>query len=186
VWQPFKADKCTTLAGKPKLFICQACKGEKKNPGSELEKLRADGSIERIATQSDFIWGFSTFPGEVSYRNSKKGSIYIQALCKVILRDSKRTMDFASILTEANCETNRVFNKKGYDEFMQCSYFSTTLRGTVNFPKKNRILTNARAIASSVPLPPDESDEEMCDAFDKINLASSQAPSTIGIGHTEL
>jgi hypothetical protein len=184
IWQPFQANNCTSLAGKPKLFICQACKGTKKNPGAESIPLKSDGSNVRIATQSDFIWGFSTCRGDVSYRHCKEGSIYIQALCKVILSDSRRTMDIVSILTMANRETNRKFNVEGYEEYMQCSNFTTSLRGKVKFPKKNKFATISKALAT--PLPQDESDEEISQKLASTSLSASQVPSSTTGGQSVL
>jgi hypothetical protein len=178
VWQPFQADKCTTLHCKPKIFICQACKGTDKNPGAEAKELNLDGL--RVATMSDFIWGYSTFRGDVSYRHTKTGSIYIQALCNVILRDSNRSMHFASILTEANNETNEYFNQPGFEKYMQCSNFTTTLRGKVKFPIKYESTLNEEALATS--LPEDESDEEISQKLANTSLASSQVPSTAAKG----
>merc|ERR1712198_246480 len=36
VWQPFTADRCPTLAGKPKLFFIQACQGNRMDKGVEV------------------------------------------------------------------------------------------------------------------------------------------------------
>ena len=37
LWEPFLADKCKGLAQKPKIFIIQACRGSKKDHGTEVE-----------------------------------------------------------------------------------------------------------------------------------------------------
>ena len=36
VWQPFTADRCPSLAGKPKLFFIQACQGNRMDKGVEV------------------------------------------------------------------------------------------------------------------------------------------------------
>ena len=133
IWQPFEADKCTSLTGRPKLFISQACKGNRKNPGVELD---FDGP-NVIPTQNDFIWGFSTMPGDVSWRDPQTGSIYIQTLCKVILEDKKRERDFDDILLTVNWETKLILNKK-WPGYMQCPNFASTLTGKVWFPMHKR------------------------------------------------
>lgn len=135
MWQPFEADKCPSLAGRPKIFVTQACKGHRRNPGVELQ---SDGCNVRIATQDDFIWGFSTCRGDISYRHCETGSIYIQALCQVILEDRRLRLDFASILSLVHQETNRKLNEIGQGA-MQCPNFTTTLMGKVHFPKKRTV-----------------------------------------------
>ena len=36
MWQPFTADRCPSLAGKPKLFFIQACQGNRMDKGVEV------------------------------------------------------------------------------------------------------------------------------------------------------
>ena len=178
LWQPFQANSCPSLAGRPKLFICQACQGTKKNPGAETRGLQSDGSNVRIATQSDFIWGFSTCRGEVSYRHCQKGSIYIQALCKVILEDKNRSMDFASLLEKANYETASEFNKPGYEPYMQCPNFTNTLRGKVKFPKKKDLVPVPSALHG------DTTDADLAQELSGMNLTSSTDPQEQGQQNT--
>ncbi|ROT64918.1 caspase 2 [Penaeus vannamei] len=58
LFENFKADQCSTLAGKPKLFFIQACRGEGLDAG------------------------------HFSWRNTTNGSWFIQSLVKVLTRDS--------------------------------------------------------------------------------------------------
>jgi Caspase domain len=39
--------------------------------------------MAKIPIKKDFLWAFSTCPGDVSFRHSTLGSFFIQALCKV-------------------------------------------------------------------------------------------------------
>lgn len=38
VWQEFEANKCPTLAGKPKIFLIQACRGEDYDHGTRMRR----------------------------------------------------------------------------------------------------------------------------------------------------
>ena len=68
IWTHFTADKCPTLAGKPKLFFIQACQGDKLDSGVTLkDRTETDGqpaSTFRIPSQADFLIAYSTIPGK--------------------------------------------------------------------------------------------------------------------------
>jgi caspase 7 len=64
------ADKCTSLAGKPKLFFIQACKGSEQDLGTSL--LSTDSPmafvfnrsrVVMIPNEADFFIAFSSAPG---------------------------------------------------------------------------------------------------------------------------
>uniref|UniRef100_A0A8D8PZ91 Caspase-1 n=2 Tax=Cacopsylla melanoneura TaxID=428564 RepID=A0A8D8PZ91_9HEMI len=82
LWAKFTADKCITLAGKPKLFFIQACQGDGLDSGVTL-RTQVDGPSDtfRIPSHADFLIAYSTIPGFYSWRNTQKGSWFIQALC---------------------------------------------------------------------------------------------------------
>ncbi|XP_020287962.1 caspase-1-like [Pseudomyrmex gracilis] len=102
LWNHFTGDKCPTLAGKPKLFFIQACQGDKLDPGITLkERTETDGlpvNTFRIPTQADFMIAYSTVPGYYSWRNTSRGSWFIQALC-IELRENGTKEDLLTLLT---------------------------------------------------------------------------------------
>jgi caspase-like apoptosis-related cysteine protease len=70
LWSPFTADKCLSLAGKPKIFIIQACRGERLDPGVTVkqgtERRTETDSIHaayKIPTQADFLIAYSSVEG---------------------------------------------------------------------------------------------------------------------------
>ncbi|KAL0113110.1 hypothetical protein PUN28_012371 [Cardiocondyla obscurior] len=102
LWNHFTADKCQSLAGKPKLFFIQACQGDKLDPGISLkERTETDGHnvpTFRIPAQADFLIAYSTVPGYYSWRNTSRGSWFMQALCTE-LRDNGTRYDILTLLT---------------------------------------------------------------------------------------
>lgn len=102
LWCYFTADKCPTLAGKPKLFFIQACQGDQLDGGITLiNRTETDGSSSssyRIPIHADFLIVFSTVPGYYSWRNTTRGSWFIQALCEELRRNGTKR-DILTLLT---------------------------------------------------------------------------------------
>lgn len=102
LWYNFTADKCPSLAGKPKLFFIQACQGDKLDGGITLaSRTETDGSSSssyRIPIHADFLIVFSTVPGYYSWRNTTRGSWFMQALCEE-LRHHGSERDILTLLT---------------------------------------------------------------------------------------
>ncbi|KAF7407289.1 caspase-1-like [Vespula maculifrons] len=103
IWSYFTSDKCPTLAGKPKLFFIQACQGDKLDSGFSLkERTETDSSSHtntfRIPSHADFLIAYSTIPGYYSWRNTTRGSWFIQALC-MELREFGMRYDLLTLLT---------------------------------------------------------------------------------------
>lgn len=97
----FTAQNCKTLAGKPKLFFIQACQGDRLDSGITLEKTETDGESSmsyRIPVHADFLIAYSTIPGFYSWRNTTKGSWFMQSLCKE-LDDNGKIYDILTLLT---------------------------------------------------------------------------------------
>eukprot|EP00095_Tigriopus_kingsejongensis_P001510 snap_masked-scaffold220_size252247-processed-gene-0.1 protein:Tk01510 transcript:snap_masked-scaffold220_size252247-processed-gene-0.1-mRNA-1 annotation:"casp1_spofr ame: full" len=112
LWSHFSADRCRTLAGKPKLFFIQACQGDQLDGGIHLRKCsttETDSSAlsYKIPSHADFLIGYSTIPGFYSWRNVTAGSWFIQALCQVLAKEAG-SKDLLSILT-------RVARKVAFD-----------------------------------------------------------------------
>nr|XP_025712517.1 caspase-9 isoform X2 [Callorhinus ursinus] len=101
----FNGASCPSLGGKPKLFFIQACGGEQKDHGFEVAcaspEDRTSGSdpesdsapfqegpgpfdqpdaVSSLPTPSDILVSYSTFPGFVSWRDTKRGSWYVETL----------------------------------------------------------------------------------------------------------
>lgn len=101
----FTGDRCPSLAGKPKLFVIQACQGPQYDRGIEMNsniQTDSDASMNyKIPVQSDFLIIRSSMPGYVSWRNKTDGSWFIQALCEQ-LRTNGTRYDIMRLITFVN------------------------------------------------------------------------------------
>lgn len=104
--QPFTSGRAPTLAGKPKLFFIQACQGsgyqrgsvpcpptlrqEGRSGESRLEEDAGPVYSETVPEGADFLLGMATVPQCKSFRNTSKGSIYIQELCFQLMKSARR------------------------------------------------------------------------------------------------
>ena len=104
---PFAADKCPSLAGKPKMLFIQACQGNRFDAGvtmfNQIEYDNSSNLCFKIPKYADFLIAYSTVPGFFSWRNTINGSWFIQALCKELDELSKKE-DLLTLLTFV-CQT---------------------------------------------------------------------------------
>lgn len=103
IWSYFTAQHCRTLAGKPKLFFIQACQGDRLDPGVTMKRMvtQTDGDSSmsyKIPVHADFLIAYSTIPGFYSWRNTTRGSWFMQSLCAELAANGKR-YDILTLLT---------------------------------------------------------------------------------------
>ncbi|XP_037951914.1 caspase-like [Teleopsis dalmanni] len=103
VWSYFTAQHCPTLAGKPKLFFIQACQGDRLDPGVTMKRAQTETDGEssmsyKIPVHADFLIAYSTVPGFYSWRNTTRGSWFMQSLCAELAANGKR-LDILTLLT---------------------------------------------------------------------------------------
>nr|CDS30656.1 caspase 2 [Hymenolepis microstoma] len=142
ILEAFTNKSFPAMAGKPKLILFQACRGEEKDRGyifepdavalnqhsSHLESV--DGTIvvnktnwKCLPSMSDYIIAYSTLPGFVSWRSETKGSWFIQTLVGVF-RKFASTLHVLDLLTEVN---RRLVEESQDREFKQITQQQHTL-----------------------------------------------------------
>ncbi|KAJ8966557.1 hypothetical protein NQ314_003452 [Rhamnusium bicolor] len=142
LWDQFTADKCPTLAGKPKLFLLQSCQGLNTDPGIKLVqrpvRTETDGQFlsYRIPIYADFLIIYATFKGHYAFRNRGAGSYFITVLCEELEKLAYKE-NLLTILTIVNRRVAVEFESNHKDpdknDKKQIPYFKSSLTRLVQF-----------------------------------------------------
>ena len=103
--------------------------------GSEPEA----SSKVSVPEEADFLYAYSTVPGYLSWRNTAKGSWFIQSLTKVFGEKAEH-MDILRMLTLVNARVSTYKSctgrKGSHDKRQVPSFVSSLLKDLYFFPEK--------------------------------------------------
>lgn len=148
IWSYFTAQHCPSLAGKPKLFFIQACQGDRLDPGVTMKRMQTETDGEssmsyKIPVHADFLIAYSTIPGFYSWRNTNRGSWFMQSLCAELATNGKR-LDILTLLTFV-CQRVAV-------DFESCTPDTPDMHQQKQIPCITTMLTRILRFAEKNPL----------------------------------
>lgn len=131
----------SSLVGKPKFILIQACRGTNLDEGNEVAFDGDDDVVSKIPIEADYLYAYSTVPGYYAWRNSQKGSWFVQALVDVFGQEGiTEQFDVLRLLTRVNCQVAYEFQSNASNMAMnrkkQVPYIASTLTKDFYLPRK--------------------------------------------------
>ncbi|KAK1332574.1 hypothetical protein QTO34_007257 [Cnephaeus nilssonii] len=87
IFEMFNNKNCPALQEKPKIFIIQACRGERRDSGVETDDEPMDlddiSERKRLPTFSDYFIIYPTQADHVALRHPRTGSVMIEAMTEI-------------------------------------------------------------------------------------------------------
>ncbi|KAK5984263.1 Cell death abnormality protein 3 [Trichostrongylus colubriformis] len=145
--EALNARNAPLLSGKPKLVFIQACRGDRRDTGVKFMDesdgfqqandgpfglfncMRPGAVVETNPIrprESDFLIAYATPPTYVSWRNSLRGSWFVQAICEVFAKHA-RNADILQLLTKVNQRVAECFQTSCSSSYKQMPEFHSRL-----------------------------------------------------------
>ncbi|KAF7701386.1 caspase-3-like [Silurus meridionalis] len=99
-----------TMAVKNKLFLIQACRGNKLDDGVEVDSCEDDGVFECQSIPEESVVAYATAPGYGAYMNPT-GSVFLQTFCDMV--EEFEDWEITRFLTRLNRRVAFEFEAKG-------------------------------------------------------------------------
>ncbi|XP_078337090.1 caspase-6-like isoform X2 [Crassostrea virginica] len=143
----FEPNNCPELNEKPKIFLIQACRGDKKEMVIPMEQSgdapsQADGGGDQIDanisatatvhSKADFLIAYSTPEGSLSWRKTDAGSWFMQAIVWIFKYES-HLKDLVEMLGKVNNVVSKGKATDGQTHFVTVSNFNSSLRKKLYF-----------------------------------------------------
>ncbi|XP_036618069.1 caspase-14-like [Trichosurus vulpecula] len=114
IFEMFNNENCPALQEKPKIFVIQACRGDRIDGGvvqTDSEEVELNESEKkRLPTFSDYYIIYPTQEDHVALRHPKHGAVMVQAIDEVFRQGGKK-LHIVDFFTQVN---NRVVNTDFY------------------------------------------------------------------------
>jgi hypothetical protein len=132
---------CTSLAGKPKIFMFEAGRGREFDEGLSISEME-DSIKSRIPLEADMLFAYSTVEGYHSWHNASRGSWFIQALCQELREmTSSHVVDLEQVLTRVRYQVaynqETISSNKLMSGKKQVPAVYSTLTKELHFPCKD-------------------------------------------------
>ncbi|KAF2366107.1 Caspase-like domain, partial [Trinorchestia longiramus] len=147
LWESFLGDQCTSLAGKPKLFFIQACRGEKTDKGIGMKVYTDSASTKTeqneyvVPVHADILVMWGSFEGLYSFRTSREGingSVFVHFLAHTLMEEGTK-VHLLELLIKVTRRVALEFesrvNRSELDHNKQVPHISSTLIRKVYFPE---------------------------------------------------
>ncbi|XP_014782017.1 caspase-7 [Octopus bimaculoides] len=134
-------EKCPSLSGVPKLIFVQACRGKKKDEGVHVPdglETEVNETLINIPIMPDLLVFHSSYNEHTSYRHSKQGSKYMQALSKFLIEYGTKYEILTLLTAVSNYVASSEFDTEDKKGMKQMPQIMSTLLKQLKFEPRSK------------------------------------------------